>query len=169
MAGIPHPIIFAIGEGGGIFSISVRSISLLSSITFTIPLTCPAPTTATILLPLAFCIFCARYSSRSSIITFLSTGMALPSSSIISERTSLLLNSASFSSVSSCFSKIPAKPPVKNFSFCQKLIECHARLKVILTSLSHSSIGRLSSFAVFAASSNSVPGVTPSFSPSFFW
>jgi hypothetical protein len=68
------------------------------------------------------------YLSRSLIITFFKTGIALPSSSIISERTSLLQNSASFSSVSSCFSKIPPKPPA----------------------------------------SNSVPGDTPSFSPSFF-
>ncbi len=133
------------------------------------PLTWPAPTTDTIFFPFACSIFSAIYESRSSIKTFFNTGIALPSSSIISERTSLLRSSASFSSDNSCFSKSPATPPNINFSFCHKLIECHALLNVIRTSLSQSAMGMFKSFAVFAASSNSVPGLTPSFSPSFFW
>ena len=45
----------------------------------------------------------------------------------------------------------------------------HARRSVTRTSRSHSAIGISSRSAVCAASSSSIPGVTPSAPPSLFW
>ena len=156
IAGIPHFKNCPVELGGGTISRFSRLWDSFSS--FKIPDRCPAPTTATKLVPGAWRIFSARYWSRSSIRVRFMSFESDARASIASDSASPCFNFSTSSWVISSLTNKPIISCPNTLTLAKKVIPRHVLCKVVLTSRSAKTKFAPMRSAPSTASSISAPG-----------